>query len=520
MAREPTGHIEKLPSGSYRVSVYAGTDPLTRREIRLRATARTETQAKIELGKLLQQACDGRNPETGVTMAKLLDEYASIAPWDVSTRQTNGGFIRRTIKPAIGHLKVRQVNGEVLDKLYARLLRCGDLSCTGSPFTEHRRVPVLNIDPADTRPAWKQVTAALTEAITSGALVPGDEMPSITEASRLQGIGTGVFRHALETLTANGLIVARHNQTAIVAGEPPGRPAGTRRRPGPGHDCRRAGCRAHVCHPMKPSTIHGIDSILSGAFATARRWDWVERNPTEAAKPPAVNTRKSIPATPPEDIAKVIAEARAHSAALGLYLWLVAITGQRRGELCGLQVRDIDLDQGLIHVAFNYVVKGGKKVRKDTKTHQDRWIAIDPDTCALIASYLEEIRATLAAVGAELAATAYLFSNDPGHSQPWNPDWVTHKISDAADAAGVDLDIKGGRHYTASQLLAAGFDRRNTAARLGHSGGGATTLRHYADPVPEADRRAATYLSRLTSNAAAAAETRRQQQLDRPAAAS
>ena len=51
------------------------------------------------------------------------------------------------------------------------------------------------------------------------------------------------------------------------------------------------------------------------------------------------------------------------------------------------------------------------------------------------------------------------------------------------------LDIKGGRHYTASQLLAGGFDLRNTAARLGHSGGGATTLRHYADPVPEVDRR-------------------------------
>jgi len=57
------------------------------------------------------------------------------------------------------------------------------------------------------------------------------------------------------------------------------------------------------------------------------------------------------------------------------------------------------------------------------------------------------------------------------------------RVADVADAAGVELDIKGGRHYTASQLLAGGFDVRNTAARLGHSGGGATTLRHYADPV-------------------------------------
>ena len=39
----------------------------------------------------------------------------------------------------------------------------------------------------------------------------------------------------------------------------------------------------------------------------------------------------------------------------------------RRGELCGLQIRDIDLDRGLVHVAFNYVVRGGQRVRKDTR---------------------------------------------------------------------------------------------------------------------------------------------------------
>jgi integrase len=185
------------------------------------------------------------------------------------------------------------------------------------------------------------------------------------------------------------------------------------------------------------------------------------------------------------------------------YLWLVVVTGVRRGELCGLQIRDIDLDRGLVHVALNYVVRGGQRVRKDTKTHQDRWLAIDPDTCALIATYVDEVRAELASVGVELRDDAYLFSNDPAHSPPWNPDWATHKVAEAADAAGVKLDIKGERHYTASQLLAGGFDLRNTAARLGHSGVGATTLRHYADPVPEVDRRAAAYLAELTARSGA-----------------
>ncbi len=51
-------------------------------------------------------------------------------------------------------------------------------------------------------------------------------------------------------------------------------------------------------------------------------------------------------------------------------------------------------------------------------------------------------------------------------------------------------------------MLAEGFDLGNTAARLGHSGGGATTLKHYADPVSEVDRRAAVRLAQLTSGSA------------------
>ena len=498
MPRVAKGHIERLPSGSFRVWVYAGTDPLTRRPIRLKSTVKTEQQAHIELGRLLKEASEGRTPESDATVAKLLDEYAAIAPWDVSTRQTNEGFIRRTIIPALGHMKVRKVRGPILDKLYAELKRCGDLSCTGKPFIEHRNVPVLTINPRDSRPAWQQVTVTLTEAIRSGILAPGDELPSIIAVSALQGIGTGVIRHALEVLAADGLIIARHGRAAIVVGEPGGDPRLSRRRPGPGHDCHRAGCRPHVCHPMKASTIRGIHSILSGAFAAAQRWEWTDRNPAESAKPPTT-IRQPIPATSPDDVAQVIAEARARSAALGLYLWLVAVTGVRRGELCGLQIRDIDLGRGLVHVAFNYVVRGGQRVRKDTKTHQDRYLAIDPVTCAMIREHLDATRAQLADVGLELPNDAYVFSNDPIGASPWNPDWTTHKASDLAATVGVKLNIKGLRHYTASQLLAARFDLRNTAARLGHGSGGATTLRHYADPVSEVDRRAAAYLAQLTS---------------------
>jgi len=91
----------------------------------------------------------GRQPDSALTVAQLLDQYVLTAGWDVSTRESNLGYIRRTIKPAIGSTQVRKVRGPLLDTLYARLMRCGNLTSTGKPFTEHRNIPDLPPDPAD-----------------------------------------------------------------------------------------------------------------------------------------------------------------------------------------------------------------------------------------------------------------------------------------------------------------------------------------------------------------------------------
>lgn len=50
------------------------------------------------------------------------------------------------------------------------------------------------------------------------------------------------------------------------------------------------------------------------------------------------------------------------------------------------------------------------------------------------------------------------------------------------------------RQYSATELVAAGFDVRTIAGRLGHGGGGTTTLRVYSAWVSEAHQRAAAAL--------------------------
>ena len=220
--------------------------------------------------------------------------------------------------------------------------------------------------------------------------------------STLQGVRVATLQHALAVLAEEGLVVLRQGRTAVVAGDVVVDRRAARAAHGRDHDCKRAGCQPHVCRPLTAKTIRNIHSILSGAFSTAERWEWISWNPAESAKPPTV-TRRPVPATAPEDVAKVIAEGRKAHPEMALYLWLAAITGARRGELCALQVCDVDLENGVLHLAYNYVVVGGRRVRKDTKTHQDRYLAIDPVTCAMLREHLETIRARARRTGARAA---------------------------------------------------------------------------------------------------------------------
>ena len=274
VASTPSGHIEQLPSGSWRAKVYAGTDPLTGREIRFRKTCKTERAAQIELGKLLAMAQAGRQPDSDVTVVQLLDQYVSTAGWDVSTLQSNLGYIRRTIKPALGSLQVRKVRGPILNTLYARLMRCGNLACTGKPFTEHRNLPDLRPDPADRRLEWEQAADRVRAAIRSGQLTSGDTLPSVPELARLQGLKRGTVRHAFLVLAKEGLVHVRHGRTTTIAGESTADEPGTRRqitRPRPGHDCTLSGCRPHVCKPMAKGTIRGIHAKFGDHHDTTQR---------------------------------------------------------------------------------------------------------------------------------------------------------------------------------------------------------------------------------------------------------
>jgi integrase len=135
-------------------------------------------------------------------------------------------------------------------------------------------------------------------------------------------------------------------------------------------------------------------------------------------------------------------------------------------------------------------------VEKDTKTHQMRRIALDSETVALLTEHKRRCAERMQAVGGELTEAMYVFSNsrtfDP--ERPCSPHSVSSRYRNLARRLEIDTHIHALRHYSATELLTAGIDLRTVAGRLGHGGGGATTLRVYAAWVAATDRKAAEIL--------------------------
>jgi hypothetical protein len=135
------GSIDELPSGAFRVRVYAGKDPVTGRRHNLVESippgpkaARLAEEART---RLLAQVDDRRQSRTNTTVDKLLDEHIAMSTWERSTRETYIGYTNKHIRPLIGSVKVGALDARVFDYFHAELRRCRD-HCGRKRYVDHR----------------------------------------------------------------------------------------------------------------------------------------------------------------------------------------------------------------------------------------------------------------------------------------------------------------------------------------------------------------------------------------------
>ncbi|WP_202867166.1 GntR family transcriptional regulator [Kribbella pittospori] len=257
--------------------------------------------------------------------------------------------------------------------------------------------------------------------------------------------------------------------------------------------CRRM-CKPHVCKGLADSTVRQIHWILSGGLDRAVVWTWISVNPAEHADKPGLPTPNPQPPTV-DEVGQLINAAFEEDEDWGRFLSTKTITGSRRGEMCALRftdrVRRKDAKSVLKIERSIFVNDNGALEEKDTKTHQHRRVVLEPEDDAVLDEQEAAARRRAASAGVKFDPNGFIYSPVPDGSVPHHPDTVSKRFARLAHRLEIHTSLKNQRHYNATELINAGYNVRAAAGRLGHSGGGTTTLRVYTAWWSEAEQQAA-----------------------------
>ena len=174
-------------------------------------------------------------------------------------------------------------------------------------------------------------------------------------------------------------------------------------------------------------------------------------------------------------------------------MWrLVLATGLRRGELCGLRWRDLDLTTGQLTVASTRVVAAGVVVGAPKTRAGSRVIALDAETVSVLALWRKRQAAERLVAGPAWADTGLVFVDALG--EPPHPETVTRWWRTAVEAADVPaIRLHDARHTAATLMLRAGIPVKVVSQRLGHADV-AVTMRVYQHVTAQDDQLAADAL--------------------------
>lgn len=242
----------------------------------------------------------------------------------------------------------------------------------------------------------------------------------------------------------------------------------------------------------KPATVLRFHAVLRAAFGQAVRCEWIERNPIDRATPPSVKRVELVP-PPVADVLRVMERAaQSKSPDHALIFRLLAATGCRRGEVCGLKWSDLQLDTDTPRLVIRRAVLdiARERIVQDTKTHALRGVGLDEVTAELLRRHRARAAELAEVAGVALDPDDFVFPKQPGSKEPMPPNTVGPAWRRLYLELGVEARLHDLRHLQASLLLDAGEAITTVSARLGHRHS-STTLRIYSHLMPGADQRAA-----------------------------
>lgn len=244
--------------------------------------------------------------------------------------------------------------------------------------------------------------------------------------------------------------------------------------------------------PVSGSTCQKAFSFLKTALKRAVRLGYIESNPCDMLDGPSKG-RAAIKVLDEEEVRRMKTLLRGHpDYRFAMAVNLALDTGMRRGELCGLLWRDVDLDGGRIHVcralaeASREDTYNGETLQdKEPKSFtSDRWVSLSDATVAMLRAHAEEQYYRLMYYGEAQRQDTPVLCGSLG--EDYRPSKLTSDFIAFCRSHSFDVTVHGLRHTHASLLLKHGVPIQYVSQRLGHENI-AITYRFYAHFLPGDD---------------------------------
>lgn len=236
---------------------------------------------------------------------------------------------------------------------------------------------------------------------------------------------------------------------------------------------------------LAPKTVKGYLSFVSTVFDYAIRMGMVRDNPCRNVVLPAqkCSARKMYTL---EEAQKLLDLLQSEPMLYLVFFALAIYGGFRRGELMGLEWKDVDFDSGVISIRRTSQYTKEKGIFTDTtKTEESqRCLKMPPEIIDLLRRYKVEQGKQQLKCGDKWIKSDRLFVSWNG--KPMNPNTPFSWFDRFCERTGMrKVSVHSFRHLNASLLISSNIDIKTVSAALGHSQT-TTTLNIYAHAFAQA----------------------------------
>lgn len=244
--------------------------------------------------------------------------------------------------------------------------------------------------------------------------------------------------------------------------------------------------------PYSPKTVRNYISFISTIFDYAIKMQMLSDNPCKNVVMPSKKTKERKLYTL-EEVQKMLDLFEEESEAnykYTIFFTLAAFTGLRRGELLGLEWKDIDWENDLIKVVRTSEYTKEKGIYTDTpKTESSkRFIKLPPELMQKLKDFKAWQDGYKAKLGTKWIECDRLFTKTDGTPMGMRQAYKFFERFCAKTGMRF-VNIHSFRHFNASVLISNGVDVKTVQGCLGHSCA-TTTLNIYAHSFQEAQARA------------------------------